>query len=153
MTLQQMGLISVLCCLAGCASSDGVRLIDPPTPGLGYRLSHGHHIPCAKSLKPTFRWEDRGAGARYDMAIWDAVSEGIKTGPTERLRYGPGNRIYLRQGLTEPQHQIEITLLPLKQYFWSVKLSADTEWSTYSYDYYTVRVTNSMSLFRTPLGP
>lgn len=150
MKLIMLGLISVLCCLAGCASGNRVRLIDPPTPGLLYRLGHLHekHLPRTKSLKPIFRWEDQGVGVKYDIAIWDAVPDMRRV----NRAHDQGNRIYLRKGLTKPKHQVEITLLPLKRYLWSVKLSTNSEWSKYNYRTLGWRYYNRMSPFETPVG-
>ncbi len=134
-----VGLLSIQW-LAGCTSSSGIRLIEPPTPG----CLRGTNIPVTDSLKPTFRWESQGKGAQYDLAIWDAVL-------LERS-FHAGGKIYLREGLKEPKHRLEITLLPLKEYMWSVKLHEDTAWSKYNYTHNSISVTNNMSLFRTPLG-
>ena len=113
----------VIVSLAGCGTPvldlhyDGVKPIYPEATLLPI-LS----IPRVDSLRPTFQWEESASNATYDFAIWDAVGAGEI--------YDIGKLVYLREGLRGTSHVPGMTLLPMKKYFWSVRLSGDDEWST-----------------------
>ncbi len=176
MKVKTVGLICILSSLTGCAANyTGIRLIDPPTPGSGPYLKNtfsvenfgqpGDSLAIVKELQPTFRWEDKGPGVTYDIAIWDAVwspPEQKKTSLTKAILFGNpstkpgyfsvGSKIYFREGLQSPSHKLEETLLPGKRYFWSVKLSTSENWSTYNYIYRGLQIRNYMALFQTSFG-
>ncbi len=101
---------------AGCESYHGIRPLK---------------VSEVASLRPTFKWEDAGDGATYDFAIWDAIYKYTAV-PGQSL-YKVGNQIYLRKGLTGTSHRPDVTLLPIRLYFRSVKLSSESTWSTYGY--------------------
>lgn len=85
----------------------------------------GMHFPVIDSLRPTLRWGtfpreiDRQqldhtilnmiGNVTYDLKIWQA--EGCERGWL----------IYERTGLPKPEHTMEISLAPARQYFWSVR--------------------------------
>ena len=142
-----LALTLMLACIAACESSiKGSIPIIEPRPNANAALDNGY----GRSLKPVFRWKDQGVGSTYDIALWDAVAEqGTLPSPT---MYAVGNRIYFREGLKEPYHQLEITLYPLKVYFWSVRLSGHTKWSTYNYANRYFFYDNCMAMFKTPIG-
>lgn len=114
----------------GCARVNvrgDVRPVYPKLTQFG-RFSWDH-VPTVDSLTPTFRWEgvNLNKGQTWDFAIWDAV----RSIGTVVSQYSPGMQIYYRQGLKETSHKPEIQLLPLKKYFWSVKLSGAERWTTF----------------------
>jgi len=145
--------VSSLGCVTYNLHQENVRFVYP-------KLTR--YVPQVDSLRPTFRWEgiNINEGETWDFAIWDAIHMQHLGRPTVR-DYTPGERIYYREGLKETSHMPDIRLLPLKKYFWSVKLSSAEQWTTFDWKYmnaYTggwARVSNSLFLFETPLknGP
>jgi len=114
--------------------------------------SAGVDVPRVDSLCPTFRWNGLSKGETYDFAIWDAIKESnMVGGRSNRLVHTPGVQIYHREGLKETSHKPNISLLPLKVYYWSVKLSSDEQWTKFNWTTFSGGLKYSLFLFETPL--
>jgi hypothetical protein len=87
----------------------------------------------------------------YDFAIWEkgvTTPSGI-SGTT--VEWGP--TLYRREGLTRPEHTVELPLGPDAMYFWSVRIRTGdqvTAWGTYDYTSFAVVTTVSGHNWRYP---
>jgi hypothetical protein len=113
----------------------------------------------ADSLQPEFRWEasPNCSDCTYDFAIWDAeaVRRGFWQGSTGKQSWGPP--VYYVQDLKATAHRISTTLLPDREYCWSVRLRRGTvagHWSAYDQSVYggggESHALNVPFYFRTP---
>lgn len=135
----------------GCAGKSHEGLW-PTYPKLTQRnfLEPGNDIPKVDSLCPTFKWKGLSEGETCDFAIWDAIYR--RSSAWERLSYTPGMQIYHREGLKENSHKPDISLLPMKKYYWSVKLSRDEDWTRFNWGGSSGTFQkHSLFLFETPL--
>ena len=147
-----LSLLTMLC--AGCTSQshDGLRPVYPELTRRTLLSQNGADIPRVDSLSPTFRWTGLSPDITYDFAIWDAIrSHRPRFAETSRLYYTPGVQIYYRKGLEETSHRPDIRLRPLKQYYWSVKVSGEDAWTTFTWRG-GATLSNSLFLFETPFG-
>ena len=92
--------------------------IEPISPKAGF-------IPAdAESLEPTLRWNDPKVtpGSRYDVGIWNTMqtASGVFR----------DDRIYFRENVSGPEHRVDIKLAPGHTYYWSVRASGSTGWSS-----------------------
>ena len=156
MRLKILTLLLFLTFISGCASQRFEGL-EPIYPKLIRRrfLSQfpGCDVPRVDSLSPTFSWKGLGEGETYDFAIWDAIkSRRNLSAETNRLNYTPGIQIYYREDLKETSHKPDIELLPLKQYYWSVKVSGSDQWTKFNWKGGSATLKNSLFFFETPFG-
>lgn len=77
------------------------------------------------SLQPEFKWSGGSVSKKYDLAIWNAFR--IDSG-----RWQHRKKIYEKTGLSERSHKAEIVLEPNSTYFWSVRQTGSTKWTTES---------------------
>ena len=110
--------------LAGCGGPT-FSLLKPVYPEAGNPL----YATKVDNLQPTFRWEAaKEPGVVYDFILYECIGEYI-----DRM---VGRELYYREGLTATEHQIEYTLVPGKEYFWTVRLREGDKvsgWATYNY--------------------
>jgi hypothetical protein len=87
------------------------------------------HWPTAvETLQPTFRWKPAAEGdVRYDFII-------LEDHPHLRHRFKEvvGREVYYREGLQEPEHTLEVSLQPDREYWWSVRVRHGQEVSEWS---------------------
>lgn len=123
--------------------SFGLTPIYPPTRGTltGDRfLGAWLEWYAVEGLRPHFRWEafprasDR-AVAPGDMARVENVRYELLIAGEENM--APAAIVYRREGLPQPEHQIEMSLRPDARYFWTVRAhfvldgrSRVTEWGS-----------------------
>ena len=81
-------------------------------------------LPTAvETLQPTFRWKPAAEGdVRYDFII-------LESHPYEEV---VGREVYYREGLQEPEHTLEVSLQPDREYYWSVRVRHGQEVSEWS---------------------
>ena len=114
------GLLGLLAC-----SKTTIHGITPISPiaGLSYVSDQS---PVVKSLQPTFRWEPVDErDARYDLIIHESHVLGAV-----------GREVYYREGLQEPEHTLDVSLQPDREYYWSVRVRRGdqvSEWSRFDY--------------------
>jgi hypothetical protein len=151
--------LTVVLILSGCTLPSYRGNVRPISPGVG---APGF-AETVDSLTPTFRWRaDSEAPCKdeppspcvYDFAIWDqgkAVAEGMGT----VVEFGP--TLYRREGLSRPEHTVELALGPDSTYFWSVRIRTGDKvsaWGTYDFHSFavvtTVRGKNWRYPFKTP---
>jgi hypothetical protein len=103
--------------LTGCSTIHGQ---GPLGPNVGERVG---------TLQPTLRWEPVvGTDVTYDLVVARAIS-------TEAFRPDTEDSYY-REGLKEPEHRLERSLLPGQRYYWSVRVRRGgdvTGWSNYDH--------------------
>jgi len=101
----------------------GLAPRHPKPQWSGFRL-FGSQQPVeslVESVTPLLQWEERipgpwgteGAGGGelvYDLRVWSVVDD------------APGELVYERVGLAQPQHRVETPLKARSTYFWSVRL-------------------------------
>ena len=98
--------------LASCASRTSYSVIEPISPIAGARPTYVY------STQPRLRWQlskpSQVPGTTYDLVIYEAEhfesSEWIKKA-----------LVYSRNGLKDPEHQVEISLKSGQYYIWSVR--------------------------------
>lgn len=93
-------------------------------------LSYWTRIREVKSLQPTFRWEPvTDSTAHYDFIVLESYgSEAVV-----------GRIVYYREGLEEPEHTLEVSLQPDREYYWSVRVRRGEEVSKWSrFDYWAL---------------
>jgi hypothetical protein len=111
--------------LAGCGGVPIVGLHPEYPPVEKGTFSLFSDFVMVDSLQPTFRWgpfprpeylkvDEEGAFNRieavaYELRIWKTTTG--KSGPL----------VYIREGLTVPNHQLEEALEPSTQYLWTVR--------------------------------
>ncbi len=141
-------ILAVLLALVAC-STVTIHGVTPISPEPG--ISGWTARPTAvESLQPTFRWEPVGErDARYDFVIYESHS----------VFKAVGREVYYREGLTEPEHTLEVPLQPNREYYWSVRVRRGeevSEWSRFDYTKvpggYSMRQEEEYPLFwfRTP---
>ena len=91
------------------------------------------------TLRPTFRWErfprirdpsdpffsTRMGSVTYELRLWK-VGKGFPDDYKYSWMYGcwdtdPGELVYSRQGIGQPEHTLETPLQPDSRYFWTVR--------------------------------
>ena len=81
-----------------------------------------------ETLQPAFRWEPvAGADVRYDLIILESL--------VPRYSPGVGKEVYFREGLQEPEHTLEVSLQPDREYYWSIRARRGekvSEWSSFT---------------------
>ena len=86
-------------------------------------------LPTAvETLQPTFRWKPAAEGdVRYDFII-------LESHPHLRHPFKEvvGREVYYREGLQEPEHTLEVSLQPDREYYWSVRVRHGQEVSEWS---------------------
>ncbi len=107
---------------------------------------------AVETLQPTFRWKPAAEGdVRYDFII-------LESHPHVRHPFNGvvGREVYYREGLQEPEHTLEVSLQPDREYYWSVRVRHGqevSEWSGAAH-YYEIDVVNIWDepffRFRTP---
>ncbi len=109
-----LGLLGLLGLMACCTRIHGVTPISPRA-----KVS-----PTAvETLQPTFRWKPAAEGdVRYDFII-------LESHPYEEV---VGREVYYREGLQEPEHTLEVSLQPDREYYWSVRVRHGQEVSEWS---------------------
>ena len=138
-------LLAVLDVLAtGCIPQHHAHVVGlkPESPS----IENETHID---TLRPTFRWErfpplrhplhPNVKAVTYELRLWKVGKEFSRapqeSGPWIGTRhddykyswmYGcrdtdPGELVYSRQGIAQPEHTLETTLQPDSRYFWSVR--------------------------------
>jgi hypothetical protein len=75
------------------------------------------------SLQPEFKWWGGSVSKKYDLAIWTAFR--VDSG-----RWQHRKKIYEKTGLSERSHKVAIVLEPDSTYFWSVRQTGSTKWTT-----------------------
>ena len=154
--------VSVTCVLltAGCAFKAYVYVVglQPESPVVEIESQ-------VDTLRPTFRWErfprakdleelaphagERIDAVSYELRLWKVGEEfpgtGLWIGAAYDYKYSwthecrdtdPGELVYTKQGLLNPEHNLETPLRPSSLYFWTVRahFTLDrkrrvTEWS------------------------
>jgi hypothetical protein len=72
-----------------------------------------------ESLRPAFLWEPVAEpDAQYDFIIFEAYKNKISFRPSWII----GREVHYREGLAEPEHQLDDPLRPQTYYFWSVRV-------------------------------
>lgn len=135
--------------LSSCTSFNLLEPVDPP-------VGNPRTTPdLVTSLRPTLSWKAADVpDCRYDVVVFEGiVSESFWEGTQRSI----GDQVYLREGLKEPRHTIEIALKPGTEYYWSVRIRNDgdvSRWSTYDYTAFLVlsyvRVSEVFFRFKTP---
>ncbi len=138
--------------LTACSTTyQGLKAVAPGPP-------HGNVGPEVESLQPTLRWEpSQRKGVTYDLVVARIDKKTSFWKGTER---SVGGEVYRREGLTAPEHRLEIPLEPDREYLWAVRERVgDTvgAWSSYSFfDFYVVAWRSGSDMayrFRTPPAP
>ena len=115
-----VGLLGLLGLMACCTRIHGVTPISPRA-----KIS----TTAVETLQPTFRWKPAAEGdVRYDFIILESHPH------LESHPYGEvvGREVYYREGLQEPEHTLEVSLLPDREYYWSVRVRHGQEVSEWS---------------------
>jgi len=119
-------ILAVLLALVAC-STVTIHGVTPISPEPGSFDWTGRPT-AVESLQPTFRWEPVDErDARYDFVIYESHSV---------LFAAVGREVYYREGLTEPEHTLEVPLQPNREYYWSVRVRRGeevSEWSRFDY--------------------
>jgi len=124
-------LFLIIC--SGCSSRSyvGVHPTDP-IPGTLFGAGLGEaKIPRVDSISPTLRWKPVGVeGFSYDVAVWKRpFSRSI---PGTRMEVN--QIIYLKEGIDDVYHVLEIELEFDTVYMWSIRTRKGDdigEWSSY----------------------
>jgi len=147
-------LLFVWCLLvvSGCTTYNGLKPVYPPA-GQG-------SATVVESMQPTLRWEaDRDPSAMYDLKIVEGI---LSVAGVWNASWDAGRMVYHREGLREPQHQVETPLDSSGLYLWSVRSRRSdgsvSVWSTYNHYFgFAVPGASSFALschqpfrFRTP---
>jgi hypothetical protein len=116
----------ILSVLAGCAGSTTYSGIEPIYPTRGnFRRAAPVDVD---SIRPNFEWKVEAPGQKVDLGIWESSSN-IWSGREM------GRRVYFKEGIEGGKHLIEKDLEPDKVYYWSIKGTGTTKWSTANYDW------------------
>jgi hypothetical protein len=79
---------------------------------------------AVETLQPTFRWKPAAEGdVRYDFIILESHPH---------YREVVGREVYYREGIQEPEHTLEVSLQPDREYYWSVRVRHGQEVSEWS---------------------
>lgn len=141
-------MLTVLGILAtGCIPQHPVVGLKPESPSIKYEASdllllrlEGVKETHVDIVRPTFRWEqfprvqdhkvidqsNRLIGAvTYELRLWK-VGKGFSDYYKYSWMYGrrdtdPGELVYSRQGIGQPEHTLETPLQPDSSYYWSVR--------------------------------
>jgi hypothetical protein len=111
--------------LAGCVGVTTYSNLKPvyPKPNAVRMYSP---VPV-DSLRPTFKWASPAPGQKVDLIIWEA----FKSVRALAAQYDSrGDVVYYKEGIAGDEHQVEKELLPDTAYFWSIRPSGTTPWST-----------------------
>lgn len=112
------GLLALMAC-----SATTIHGITPISP----RAGMNNRPPAVKTLQPTFRWEPVAeSNARYEFIIFESYGGEAVV----------GREVYYREGLQEPEHTLEVSLQPDREYYWSVRMRRGeevSEWSRFDY--------------------
>ena len=116
------GLLALMAC-----SATAIHGITPISPRVG--ISYwSDRPPVVKTLQPTFRWEPVAeSNARYDFVIFESYNSLVAV---------LGRKVYYRERLQEPEHTVEVSLQPDREYYWSVRMRRGeevSEWSRFDY--------------------
>ena len=83
---------------------------------------------AVETLQPTFRWKPAAEGdVRYDFIILESTH--YLGHPFKEV---VGREVYYREGLQEPEHTLEVSLQPDREYYWSVRVRHGQEVSEWS---------------------
>ena len=125
-------ILTVSSLTAACTTIQGVTPQYPKVGALDLA------VPTVNNLTPVFRWNSAGElGVTYDIVIYEGPK---KPRIGEIFEFGymiwekPGARVYYREGLTQPEHQVERALQPGTVYYWSVRVrrgQAVSDWSRF----------------------
>ena len=129
--------------LAGCVAVTtyhGLRPIEPKP-----NSSRFYEPVEVASLRPTFKWKTMSPVQAVDLAIWGAyqsvpvqnaqaqngvVLPGLYGGALTVEYDVRGDLVYSKEGILGGMQQVEISLAPSTVYFWSIKPTGTSEWST-----------------------
>jgi hypothetical protein len=91
-------------------------------------------------LRPTFSWTPADSGStKYDLEVCvgvPKVAKSLSGYNNNAVAYGPGERVYYREGIEGTSHHLEQSLSPSTVYVWSVRTrngDAVGPWSTYNF--------------------
>lgn len=140
--------------IGGCLGLTGcMTLLAPFWPSYttihGLTPVHPHVGGRVESLRPTFRWEPPAhePDVAYDLIIYESLLGVL------------GKEVYFREGLTNPEHQVEEPLRPNTLYYWSVRVRRGGQVSDWSrFDVTAVGLPGKKSelpffIFKTPEKP
>ena len=116
------GLLALMAC-----TTTTIHGITPTSPRAG--LSYWTDRPrVVETLQPTFRWEPVAeSNVRYDFVIFESY---------DSIAAVVGRKVYYRERLQEPEHTLEVSLQPDREYYWSVRVRRGEEVSKWSRFYY-----------------
>ncbi|MHC4278011.1 MAG: hypothetical protein ACYSTI_11925 [Planctomycetota bacterium] len=119
-------ILAGLLALAACCPTATIHGVTPISPEHGFPGA-ADHPTTVETIQPTFRWEPVDErDARYDLIIYE--SHGVYA--------AVGREVYYREGLTDPEHTLEVPLQPNREYHWSVRVRRGeevSEWSRFDY--------------------
>jgi hypothetical protein len=120
-------LLLPLLLLAACAvqvTFKGLKPVYPEYPeSYTWHYGNPYDLVCMEvdSLQPTLKWESFPR-LRYLQGGTEKLQSRISNVTYELKVMGTASElVYVRKGLVEPSHKIEIPLLPLTKYLWSVR--------------------------------
>ncbi len=113
------GLLALMAC-----TTTTIHGITPTSPRAALSWWKGDGTPVVETLQPTFRWEPvADSNARYDFVIFESYGSRAAV---------VGRKVLYQEGLQEPEHTLEVSLQPDREYYWSVRVRRGEEVSEWS---------------------
>lgn len=128
--------------IAACASQQPAAIYQHATP-INPTDNDPATISTVTTTHPTFRWSGlttNDLNTNYSLGIWGSVvaDTSLRGSVLHSSSNGPvlmrGELIFKKDQIQGNEFRPDVTLIPGRYYFWSVKPSNSSEWATVRYE-------------------